>query len=85
MATTFGFSARHGPHQEAQKSIIVTLPNDSFKETVFPAGVLAEKSGALVIFFFQERLLSIAHLTLFLLLYHFLYLVIFCLIFQTPL
>lgn len=47
-ATTFGFSALQGPHHEAQKSIIVTLPNDSFKETTFPEGVLAEKSGAIV-------------------------------------
>ena len=85
MATTFGFSARHGPHQEAQKSIIVTFPNDSFNETVFPAGVLAEKSGALVIFFFLERLLLIGHLMLFLHFYHFLNRVIFCLIFQTRL
>ena len=54
MATTFGFSALQGPHQEAQKSIIVTFPNDSFKETVFPTGVLAEKLDALVTFFFLE-------------------------------
>ena len=54
MATTFGFSALQGPHQEAQKSIIVTFPNDSFKETVLPSGVLAEKSDALVTFFFLE-------------------------------
>ena len=47
-ATTFGFSALHGPHQEAQKSIIVTFPKDSFKETVFPSGVFAEKSAAFV-------------------------------------
>jgi len=57
MATTFGFSALQGPHQEAQKSIMVTFPKDSFKLTVFPSGVLAEKSGALVTlsaFFFQQ-------------------------------
>lgn len=47
-ATTLGFSCLHGPHQEAQKSIIVTFPKDSFKETVFPSGVFAEKSAALV-------------------------------------
>jgi len=52
MATTFGFSALQGPHHEAQKSIIVTFPNDSFKETVLPSGVFAEKSGALITFFF---------------------------------
>jgi hypothetical protein len=57
-ATTFGFSALHGPHQEAQKSIIVTFPKDSFNETVLPSGVFAEKSAALVVdlftFFFQQ-------------------------------
>jgi hypothetical protein len=56
-ATTFGFSALHGPHQDAQKSIIVTFPIDSFKEMVFPSGVFAEKSAALVellIFFFLQ-------------------------------
>ncbi len=47
-ATTFGFSCLHGPHQDAQKSIIVTFPNDSFNETVFPSGVFAEKSVAFV-------------------------------------
>lgn len=55
-ATTFGFSALHGPHQEAQKSIIVTFPKDSFNETVFPSGVLAEKFFAFIVllaFFFQ--------------------------------
>lgn len=55
MPTTFGFSARQGPHHEAQKSIIVTFPNDSFNETVLPSGVFAEKSGALVTFFFLEQ------------------------------
>jgi hypothetical protein len=43
MPTTFGFSALQGPHHEAQKSIIVTFPNDSFNETVLPSGVFAEK------------------------------------------
>ena len=55
-ATTFGFSALHGPHQEAQKSIIVTFPKDSFNETVLPSGVFAEKAFAFVVlvtFFFQ--------------------------------
>ena len=47
-ATTFGFSALHGPHQEAQKSIIVTFPRDSFKEIILPSGDFAEKSAALV-------------------------------------
>ncbi len=47
-ATTLGFSALHGPHHEAQKSIIVTFPNDSFNETTFPVGVFAEKSGAIL-------------------------------------
>ncbi len=56
-ATTFGFSALHGPHQDAQKSIMVTFPKDSFKETIFPSGVFAEKLAAFVVlftFFFQE-------------------------------
>src|SRR6187431_945383 len=44
MATTFGFSFRQGPHHEAQKSTIVTFPKLSFRETVFPAGLGAEKS-----------------------------------------
>ncbi len=64
MATTFGFSALQGPHHEAQKSIIVTFPNDSFNETVLPSGVLAENSDALVTFFFLESQPSIAHLKL---------------------
>ncbi len=56
-ATTLGFSALQGPHHDAQKSIMVTFPNDSFKETIFPSGVFAEKSAASVVlstFFFQE-------------------------------
>jgi hypothetical protein len=56
-ATTFGFSALQGPHQDAQKSIIVTFPKDSFKETIFPSGVLAEKLAAfveLITFFFLK-------------------------------
>ena len=43
-ATTFGFSALHGPHQEAQKSTIVTLPKLSFSVTILPSGFGAEKS-----------------------------------------
>ncbi len=43
-ATTLGFSFRQGPHQEAQKSIIVIFPLASFNENIFPSGVLAEKS-----------------------------------------
>lgn len=82
MATTFGFSALQGPHHEAQKSIIVTFPNDAFKETVLPAGVFAEKSGALVTFFFQEQQLLIVRPMLFLHFYHFLFRIIFCLIYQ---
>jgi hypothetical protein len=38
---------RHGGHQEAQKSIKVTLAKLCFKETVFPSGVGALKSGAI--------------------------------------
>ncbi|GGA73372.1 hypothetical protein GCM10008015_12470 [Flavobacterium palustre] len=44
MATTFGFSFLHGPHQEAQKSTIVTFPKLSFREITFPSGLGAEKS-----------------------------------------
>ncbi len=44
MATTFGFSCRHGPHHEAQKSTIVTFPKLSFSEITFPSGLGAEKS-----------------------------------------
>ena len=47
-ATTLGFSALHGPHHEAQKSMIVTFPNDSFKVIILPSGFLAENSGALL-------------------------------------
>lgn len=45
IATTFGFSLRHGPHHEAQKSTIVTLPKLSLSETTFPSGFGAEKSA----------------------------------------
>lgn len=44
MATTFGFSALQGPHQEAQKSTMVTFPKDSLREIIFPSGLGAEKS-----------------------------------------
>ncbi len=39
-----GFSALHGPHQDAQKSTIVTFPAIDFKEIVFPSTFGAEKS-----------------------------------------
>ena len=45
IATTFGFSALQGPHQEAQKSTIVTLPKHSFREITFPSGLGPEKSA----------------------------------------
>jgi hypothetical protein len=44
MATTFGFSALHGPHHEAQKSTMVTFPKLCFREISFPWGFGAEKS-----------------------------------------
>jgi hypothetical protein len=44
IATTFGFSFRHGPHHEAQKSTIVTFPKLSLREITFPSGLGAEKS-----------------------------------------
>lgn len=56
-ATTLGFSALHGPHHDAQKSIIVALPNDSLSETTPPVGVLAEKSGAILPIIALELLL----------------------------
>jgi len=46
----FGFSALQGPHQEAQKSTIVTLPKLSFRLTVFPSGFGAEKSDLHLLF-----------------------------------
>lgn len=64
-ATTFGFSALHGPHQDAQKSTIVTFPKDSFKETIFPSGVFAEKLAALFTFFFPFQLVISAFLVSF--------------------
>ena len=39
-----GFSALQGPHHEAQKSTIVTLPKLCFRLTIFPSGFGAEKS-----------------------------------------
>lgn len=41
-----GFSCRQGPHHDAQKSIIVTLPKLCLSEITFPSGLLAEKLGA---------------------------------------
>jgi uncharacterized protein YijF (DUF1287 family) len=49
--TTEGFSLLHGPHQDAQKSINVTFPNDCFNEITFPSGDFAEKSGAISLVF----------------------------------
>src|SRR5690554_277984 len=46
--TTFGFSFLQGPHQAAQKSMIVTFPLISFKLTNFPSGFGAEKFGAIL-------------------------------------
>lgn len=43
-ATTLGFSALHGPHHEAQKSTIVTLPAIDFKDIILPSGFGPEKS-----------------------------------------
>jgi hypothetical protein len=43
-ATIFGFSLRHGGHQEAQKSTIVTLPKLCFKLITLPSGLGAAKS-----------------------------------------
>ena len=73
IATTLGFSFLHGPHQEAQKSTMVTLPKDSLSETTVPCGVLAEKSGAMLpisavvttFFFAYFELFSISNLFLF--------------------
>jgi hypothetical protein len=45
IATTLGFSFLHGPHHEAQKSTIVTLPKLSLSVTTFPSGLGAEKSA----------------------------------------
>jgi hypothetical protein len=45
-ATTFGFSCRQGLHQDAQKSIMVTLPKLCLSEIIFPSGLFAEKLGA---------------------------------------
>ena len=45
IATTFGFSFRHGPHHDAQKSTIVTFPKLCLREIIFPSGLGAEKSA----------------------------------------
>ena len=45
--TRFGFSTRQGLHQLAQKSIIVTLPNLSFKLNLLPSGLGPSKKGAI--------------------------------------
>ena len=45
MDTTFGFSFLHGPHHDAQKSMIVIFPAICFKETTFPLTSFAEKSA----------------------------------------
>jgi hypothetical protein len=45
--TTLGFSFLQGEHQEAQKSIIVIFPRDSFSDTNFPSIFFAVKLGAL--------------------------------------
>ena len=42
----FGFSMRHGPHHEAQKSINLILPWMSESRTSFPAVSGSTKSGA---------------------------------------
>lgn len=44
-ATIFGFSLRHGGHQDAQKSTMVTFPKLCFKLITFPCGLGAEKSA----------------------------------------
>src|ERR1700761_8340630 len=55
-ATTFGFSARQGPHQLAQKSISTYLPRKEESETDFPLVSGRVNSGALPVpvFFFQS-------------------------------
>src|SRR5690606_27007535 len=44
--TKLGISTLQGLQHAAQKSTMVTLPSDDFKEMVSPSGVGAEKSGA---------------------------------------
>ena len=48
MLTRFGFSLRHGPHQAAQKSMIVTLPFTSSNDNILPLGSSDLKLGALL-------------------------------------
>src|ERR1700684_207020 len=45
--TTFGLSARQGPHQLAQKSTITYLPRKSCRDTGRPAVSGSVKSGAM--------------------------------------
>ena len=45
--TRFGFSTLHGLHQEAQSSIIVTLPFKSDKLSISPKGEGPSKLGAI--------------------------------------
>src|SRR6187402_2335239 len=46
-ATTFGFSIRHGPHHDAQKSSSTYLPRKSESFTTFPSTSGSEKSIAM--------------------------------------
>src|SRR5690606_29173283 len=48
IATTLGFSTLHGLHHDAQKSITVTLPIDSFSDIALPSGLGAENAGAVL-------------------------------------
>src|SRR5690606_19533368 len=45
--TRFGFSTRHGPHQEAQKSSSTYFPLKSESFTGFPEGSFCVKSAAI--------------------------------------
>src|SRR6185312_15673322 len=45
--TTFGFSLRHGPHHDAQKSTKTYLPRNDSKLTVLPAVSASAKTGAI--------------------------------------
>ena len=57
-ATTFGFSFLQGPHQDAQKSIIVSFPKALLSEVFSPTVLGAEKLGAIVPISTAEELLS---------------------------
>ena len=46
--TTLGFSARHGPHQLAQKSMSTYRPLKSFNDTLLPSVSGCTKSGAIL-------------------------------------